>query len=122
MANTDHIKYRETLIVIVLGFSILSLILEKDWLLFAALGTGVAGMLSMQLNRWIHLGWFFIGEKLGFVVSKIILGAVFYLVLLPMAGLSKLFRKDLMNLKPSDKSGYHRRDHLYNPEDFENMW
>ena len=122
MANTDHIKYRETLIVIVLGFSILSLILEKDWLLFTALGTGVAGMLSMQLNRWIHLGWFFIGEKLGFVVSKIILGAVFCLVLLPMAGLSKLFRKDVMNLKPSDKSDYHQRDHLYNPEDFENMW
>ena len=122
LANTDRIKYRETLLVIVLGFLLLYLILNREWMLYVALVTGIAGMLSLHLNHWLHLGWFFLGEKLGFVVNKIVLGAVFFIVLLPMGMLSKLFRKDILNLKSSGKSGYHQRDHLYQPEDFENMW
>ena len=122
LADTDKIKYRETLLVIVLGFSLLYLILNREWMLYVALTTGVAGMLSIHLNRWIHLGWFLLGEKLGFVVNKIVLGAIFYFVLVPMGFLSKLFRKDIMNLKSSGESAYHQRDHLYHPDDFENMW
>ncbi len=79
-------------------------------------------MLSIQLNRWIHMGWFFIGEKMGFVVSKVVLGAVFVAVLVPMGLLSRLFRNDIMNLHSPGKSGYHSRNHLYKPDDFENMW
>ena len=122
MGYRERTRYRETLLVIVLGFSLLYLILDRNWMLYAALGLGIAGMLSVLLNRWIHITWFFIGEKLGFVVSKVVLGAVFYLVLLPMGLLSKLFRKDIFNLRYSGKSGYHRREHLYHPDDFENMW
>lgn len=122
IADNDKRKYRDTLLVIVLGFSILYLILDRDWMLYTGISAGVAGMLSIHLNRWIHLGWFFVGEKLGFVVSKVVLGAVFYIVLLPMGLLSQLFRKNGMNLRSSGKSGYFQRDHLYRPEDFENMW
>jgi len=122
IADTEKIKYRETLLVIVLGFALLSLILKRDWMLYVALGTGVAGMLSLYLNRWIHMGWFFLGEKLGFVVNKVVLGAVFFIVLMPMGLLSKLFRKDIMNLRLPEKSTYHHRDHTYGPDDIENMW
>ena len=82
MADSEKTKYRETLLVIVLGFSILSLILHLEWMLISALAIGVLGMLSMSLNRWIHVAWFFLGEKLGFVVSKILLGTIFYLLVL----------------------------------------
>ncbi len=122
MPKGDKAKYRETLLVIVLGFSVLYLILDRSWMLYTALATGIAGMLSLHLNRWIHIGWFFLGEKMGFVVGKVVLGAVFYIVLLPMGLLSRLFRKDIMNLRSPGKSGYYQRDHRYKPEDFENMW
>jgi polyferredoxin len=122
MKSSDKARYRETLLVIVLGFSILYLILEKSWMLYAALSAGILGMLSPLINRWIHVGWFFLGEKMGFVVSKIVLGAVYFAVLLPMGFLSRIFRKDPLHLKSPGKSGFHRRDHLYVPEDFENMW
>lgn len=121
-ALSEKTRYRETLLVIVLGFSVLYVILDREWMLYVALATGIAGMISVVLNRWIHLGWFFLGEKMGFVVSKLVLGAVFYLILVPMGFLSGLFRKDIMNLRYSEKSGYFRREHLYGPEDFENMW
>jgi len=120
--KTEKTKYRETLLVIVLGFSLLYLILEREWMFYLALGIGIAGMLSMKLNSWIHRGWFFLGEKMGWLVSKLVLGALFIIVLLPMSLLAALFRKEIMNLKSPEKSGFHRRDHNYAPRDLENMW
>lgn len=122
MKSKDKVKYRETLLVIVLGFSVLYLILDRSWMLYTALGLGIAGMLSSHLNRWIHVAWFFIGEKIGFVVSKVLLGAVYFIVLIPMSMLARLFRKDIMNLKSSGSSGFHNRDQLYEPADLDNMW
>jgi hypothetical protein len=115
-------RYRETLLVIVLGFTLLYLILDRNWMLYTALAAGIAGMLSVTLNRWIHTGWFFLGEKLGFVVSKVVLGAIFFIVLLPLGLLSRLFRKDMMDLRYRGQSTYHPRNHTYVPEDLENMW
>ncbi|MCP4310119.1 MAG: hypothetical protein GY790_02550 [Bacteroidetes bacterium] len=121
-AQTERSKYRETLLVIVLGFSLLYLILDREWMLYVALGTGIIGMLSMKLNQWIHQGWLFIGEKLGFVVNKLVMGALYVAILLPISMLARIFRKDVMHLKPSTKSGFHKRDHLYEPDDLENTW
>ena len=120
--KTDRLKYRETLLVIVLGFTALFMLLDKPWMLYIALGTGILGMVSVTLNRWIHVAWFFLGEKLGFVVSKIVLGALFITILLPVALLSRLFRKDPLYLRKPGASGYHQRDHLYREKDLENMW
>lgn len=120
--KTELTKYRETLLVIVLGFSLLYLILDREWMLYLALATGIMGMLSMKLNSWIHKGWFFLGEKMGWVVSKIILGALYIVILLPVSLLAGLFRKEIMNLKSPGKSGFHQRNHVYMAEDLENMW
>ena len=122
MKRTDRASYRETLLVIVLGFLVLHVITGRNWMLYTAVAAGVLGMLSPGLNRWIHAGWFFLGEKMGFVVSKVLLGAIFLVVLLPMGWLSRIFRKDTMHLKTPGEEGYHQRDHLYLPEDLENMW
>ncbi len=118
----NRLKYRETLLVIVLGFAVLYVLLDRVWMLYLALGTGILGMISVDINRWIHVAWFFLGEKLGFVVSKVVLGALFILILLPIALLSRLFRKDPLHLRTPGRSGYHRRDHLYQVKDLENMW
>lgn len=122
LKNSERTRYRETLLVIVLGFSLLYLIFGRDWMLCTALGLGIPGIISVKINRLIHLAWFFIGEKLGFVVGKVVLGVIFFFILLPVSLLSRLFRKDLMNLKPPGNPRYHDRDHRYTPDDFINMW
>ncbi len=120
--KTEQTRYRETLLVIVLGFSILFLITDRIWMLYVALGTGITGMLSMRLNGWIHHGWLFLGEKMGWVMSKVLLGALYIVILLPVSALARVSRKEIMNLKSPEKSGFHKRNHLYGPDDLENMW
>ncbi len=122
MDQKQKTKYRETLLVILLGFSILYLIFDREWMLYVSVGLGVLGVLSVQLNRWIHLAWTFIGEKLGFVVNKLVMGVLYVVVLLPLSMLARIFRKDVMFLKPGAKSGLHQRDHLYEPDDLKNPW
>jgi hypothetical protein len=53
----------------------------------------------------------------------VILSAVFFLFLLPIAMLAKLFKKDLLQLKKTEgKSYYHERNHSYDRADLENPW
>ena len=50
---------------------------------------------------------------------------VFFLILLPIALLSRLFSKDKFQLKKKgkeEKSYYHKRDYEFTPEDFEKPW
>jgi hypothetical protein len=122
MTYKESVRYRETLLVIVLGFSLLYLFLDHTWLLYVAVLSGIPGLVSLRLNRWIHLGWYFIGEKLGFVVNKIVLGIIYLLVLVLMGMLSRLFRKDILNIQGKGGPAYHLRKHQYTPEDFENLW
>lgn len=122
LKDRELTRYRETLLVIVLGFSLLYLIFGRNWMLYTALGIGIPGIISVKINRLIHFAWFFIGEKLGFVVGKVVLGVIFFFILLPVSFLSRLFRKDMMNLKAPGNPRYHSRDHRYTPDDFINMW
>lgn len=105
-----------------LGFSILYLFTDREWMLYASVGMGILGLLSSQVNQWIHLIWLFIGEKLGYVVNKVVMGTLYMVVLLPISLLARIFRKDIMQLKPGTKSGMHQRNHLFGPGDFENPW
>ena len=118
----QKIKYRETLLVLVLGFSILYLIFAHEWMLYTSVGLGILGMLSTHLNRWIHLAWIFIGEKMGFLVNKVVMGILYLAVLIPISMLARIFRKDIMDLKPGGKSSLHQRKHLSTPEDLKNPW
>lgn len=91
-------------------------------MLHVSLGILFLSFLSPLFSRYIHTAWFWIAEKLGFVVSRIVLGLTFLLILLPVAALSKLFRKDFMMLKKRDKSYYHDRNHVFSPDDMKNPW
>lgn len=64
--------------------------------------------------------WFAFAHLLGTVMSKIILGVIFFIILLPVAGLRKFLGKDSMQLKKwksGDESAFRVRDHTFKPED-----
>jgi hypothetical protein len=54
--------------------------------------------------KWFYIVWVRLGEAIGFVVSRVILVLVFYLVVTPIGMIMRLFGKDLLNKKINIKS------------------
>lgn len=72
--------------------------------------------------RPVNSTWIKIGNVLGWINSRIILGIMFYLLIFPIGLLLKLFGKDSMNRKLNEKTDSYRimtkprnKDHLEKP-------
>jgi hypothetical protein len=113
---------KETIITIMVGCIVLFIIFSSSVFWIVALTVGLAGIASDKLTHWIHLAWFKLADILGFIMSKIILGILFIAVLLPVATLAKLFRKDIMMMKKNYPSYFVDRNITYEPKDLENPW
>lgn len=115
-------KITEALLVIVTGFTLLYFIYDYNWFIYVAFGVGVTGILIKPLAKLIAIGWYKLGDILGFIVSKIVLSVMFYVLLVPIALLHNLFNKDVLKLKRSKESSWSERNHLYHKKDLENPW
>jgi hypothetical protein len=80
----------QTVLVIVAGLLALHLWWGGAVWLYGALGLAVLGGLSLWAARKIDWAWMKLAWLLGLVVPKIMLGAVFYLLLTPLALLRRL--------------------------------
>ncbi len=110
--------------VIILGFTILFFLFRWKVFLWIAGILGIPGLISSTLRTYILKGWYKLANTLGAINSTILLCVIFYLILTPIALLSRIFSKDKMQLKkrPEKKSYFTIRNHLYTPEDFKNPW
>lgn len=89
------------------------------WLAGAAVLALIA-LLSRQLSARIHEVWMKIAQVLGRISSAVLLTAVFFLVLTPMALLRRIFsRQDMFQLKKKEGSYYMMRQHTYSAKDLE---
>jgi hypothetical protein len=121
--NMKKEKYLETMITISTGFTVLFLLFNVKTFIFIAAGIGLIAVFWKKAAMFISWLWFKLGEAMGFVSSKIILTLVFYVVLMPLALLSRLFKNDnLLLRKGSLNSIFFDVNRKYSPEDFEKMW
>ena len=75
---------------------------QKDyyWCFFVAAGLFVfPGLLVPALLKPIHKVWMTLAIMMGWVMTRVILSLLFFLVLTPTALLLRLLGKDLLNLK-----------------------
>ena len=115
-------KVLETILVLVLAFTILYWRFQEASWLILALFLGIIGLFAPGIAGKIHGIWMKLGHILGFIVSKILLTVIFFVVLFPLGALSRLAGKNSLKLRPGDKSYFTERNHLYKKEDLENMW
>lgn len=69
--------------------------------------------------------WFGLSHVLGQVMSRVLLGLVYCLLVLPVSLVRKLLGKDSMRLKGwkrSDASAFVQREHLYVKDDLNNLF
>ena len=121
-------KIYEALLVISTAFLVLYLygiILRgesKEIFVYLACGVGISGILVRPLGRLVAMGWYKLAHILSFVMSKLILAAVFVAVLVPVSTIYKLKRKDRLSLRRRPGSNWTTRDHQYTSADLKNIW
>ena len=66
----------------------------------------VLGLFNSKILTPLNKLWFKFGIFLGKIVSPIIMGIIFFLVVTPIGLLMRLFGKDLINLKFNNNKSY----------------
>lgn len=118
--ETSKEKVRESIIVIAAGFLVVNLLLDQHWALWVSLGVLLTGAFSDTLARWIHIGWMKLAQGMGYVMSRVLLSAIFFLFLTPIALLYRLLGKK--GQRKEDATYYYTRDHAYTGKDLKQVW
>ena len=78
----------------------------RIWSIILSLIFLILGLLNSNILAPLNRIWFKFGIILGGIVSPIIMGLVFFLVVTPTSLILKLFTKDTLNLKKNDSVTY----------------
>jgi len=118
-------KEIQTILVIIIGFLILYAVFRWQGFWIMALIIGIPGLLIPSIRSYIVKGWFRLAKMLGFINARIILSIIYFVLLCPLAFVSRLFSKDKFQFKKkksAQDSYYTVREQEYNAEDFKNPW
>lgn len=100
----DKKRHIADCLVITAALIIIGILKELEILLYIAAGLAIASALIPFIAKAISYAWQGIGKALGFIVSKIVLGSVFYFILFPISLLQKLFSKNNSIMRNKSKS------------------
>lgn len=113
---------KSTVLVISMGFLFLYLVFTWKWALIVSFIIGVMGAISIYLSRKIEWLWMKLAMILGYIVPNVLLTLVFFLFLVPIATISKLFKKDTLMLSKKYKSHFLSIQSNITKESFEKIW
>lgn len=113
----------KTVLTIAVGLVIIHLITHWKWPLMAAVGVGLMGMFSTYMAEKIDFLWMKLAWVLSLIVPNILLSAIFFLFLFPVAVLSRVFgRKDTLFLSNPKGSTYFTNSTVFDKASFEKTW
>ncbi len=95
---------------------------SKEVFIYLACGTGLIGIFIRPLGKLIARGWYKLAELLSYVMSKVIMAAVYIFVLVPVATLYRLTKKDKLRLRKGPETKWINREHQYTADDLKNIW
>ena len=78
----------------------------RVWSLIISLIFLVLGLFNSKILTSLNKLWFKFGIYLGKIMSPIIMGIIFFLVVTPIGLILKLFRKDVLNLRYNKSQSY----------------
>lgn len=111
-----------SIIAIVAGFAIIALI-TRNYFFLIVCGIAIISFPFPVLKKTVHKTWVKVGEIVGWLMHRIILSILFYLILTPIALLKKIMGNDSLQISRKERnSTFIPRNHLYSPKDMENVW
>jgi hypothetical protein len=78
----------------------------RFWSLIISLIFLFLGLINSKILTPLNKLWFKFGIFLGKIISPLIMGIIFFLVVTPIGLLMRLFNKDLLNLKFNNNRSY----------------
>ena len=78
----------------------------RIWSLIIAIIFLILGLINSKVLTPLNKLWFKFGLLLGKVVSPLIMGIIFFLVVTPTALIMRIIGKDLLNLRFNNKKSY----------------
>ena len=115
-------RSRDTGLALVLLLLIAHLATGRRGLVTGAVVVLVVTMTAPLVFRPLSVVWFGLSHLLGTVMSKVLLAAVFYLIVTPIGVVRRLLGHDSLRLrafKAGDASVLHVRQHVFAPDDLE---
>ena len=76
------------------------------WSLFVSFIFLVLGLMNSKILSPLNLLWFKFGILLGRIISPVVMGIIFFLVVTPISIILKIFGKDVLNLKFNNNKTY----------------
>lgn len=122
MANSDNRNAYQTILVISLGLIGLSFLFKTEVLMYIGIGIGAVAIILPFTAPWISMGWFKLGEALGWVNGRILLSVIFFVFLFPMAMIYRWTRKNALHKKDLDDSLFQVREHQFSAKDLQDPW
>ena len=78
----------------------------RIWSLIISLIFLILGLINSNILTPLNQIWFKFGILLGKIISPIIMGIIFFLVVTPTVLIMRILRKDLLNLKFNNSKSY----------------
>ena len=78
----------------------------RIWSVLISLLFLILGIINSKILTPFNKVWFKFGIFLGKIISPIVMGLIFFLVVTPIAFLMRMLKKDLLNLKFSKNNSY----------------
>ena len=78
----------------------------RIWSLIISFIFFVLGLINSKLLTPLNKLWFKFGILLGNIISPIVMGIVFFLVVTPTGLVMRIFRKDILKLKKNSSDSY----------------
>ena len=78
----------------------------RVWSVWISLLFLILGIINSKILTPLNKAWFKFGIFLGKIISPIVMGIIFFLVVTPIAFLMRILKKDLLNLKFNNKKTY----------------
>jgi len=121
-AHTPRDRSRDTGLALVLLLLIAQLATGRRGLTTAAVVALVVTMTVPLVFRPASVVWFGVSHVLGTVMSKVLLTAVFYLIVTPIGVVRRLLGHDSLRLRAFKAAGtsvMHERHHVFAPDDLD---
>jgi hypothetical protein len=115
-------KVLETILVLVLFQVALFWYSREIFLLYLAFLFGLVGLTMPFLANKIHFVWMKFSHAIGYIMSRLLLTVIFFLLLFPISLLSKVFAKRKKSMERGMRSYFVERNFTYTAESLKNVW